>query len=310
MTRMAFVDGYRHEAVAYRGRADFVATTCDFVRDGLESGDRILVVVRPDEIEALRDELGPAAELVAFSDMSVVGRNPARLIAVWRQFAANPRPGRGVGEPIWSSRPPAELVEAQLHEALLNVALPPNARLWLRCPYDQDSLDPDVLDRMRLHHPYVDGTSGGELESPRDLFGLPLPAAPPDAVRLRGESLPWGELLHAVRDFVYAQASAAGLDEGRTLDLVLAVSEATGNSLRHGSGNPAVAAWAEGDRFICEVRDDGTIDDPLVGRSPDDDREGGWGLWLANQFCDLAQIRSPAQALGGGTQVRLHMIVS
>jgi hypothetical protein len=30
---------------------------------------------------------------------------------------------------------------------------------------------------------------------------------------------------------------------------------------------------------------------------------GGWGLWIANQACDLVQLRS----LGGGTVARLHM---
>jgi Histidine kinase-like ATPase domain len=57
------------------------------------------------------------------------------------------------------------------------------------------------------------------------------------------------------------------------------------------------------DAAICEVRDRGYLDQPLAGReSPARDAEGGRGLWLANQFCDLVQIRSSE----AGTVVRLH----
>ena len=37
------------------------------------------------------------------------------------------------------------------------------------------------------------------------------------------------------------------------------------------------------------------------GRTSDDG--GGWGLWLANQLCDLVQLRT----LPDGNVVRLHL---
>ena len=47
-------------------------------------------------------------------------------------------------------------------------------------------------------------------------------------------------------------------------------------------------------------------DDPLVGRvKPVPTQVGGRGLWLANQFCDLVQIRSGDD----GTAVRLQMAI-
>ena len=62
--------------------------------------------------------------------------------------------------------------------------------------------------------------------------------------------------------------------------------------------------WVEGDALICEVRDAGRIDDPLVGRSrPPASRGSGFGLWLANQLCDLVQIRSNDR----GSVIRLHV---
>ena len=45
--------------------------------------------------------------------------------------------------------------------------------------------------------------------------------------------------------------------------------------------------------LACAVRDNGHIDDPLVGRErPRPEQERGRGLWLANQLCDLVQVRS------------------
>jgi hypothetical protein len=62
--------------------------------------------------------------------------------------------------------------------------------------------------------------------------------------------------------------------------------------------------WQEGDMVVCEVSDRGRLDQPLAGRSrPELDGGAGWGLWLANQLCDLVQLRT----LPDGTIVRLHL---
>ena len=57
--------------------------------------------------------------------------------------------------------------------------------------------------------------------------------------------------------------------------------------------------------MICEVRDRGRLDQPLAGRASARARRpvGGWGLWLANQLCDLVQLRT----LPDGNVVRLHL---
>ncbi len=50
--------------------------------------------------------------------------------------------------------------------------------------------------------------------------------------------------------------------------------------------------------------DRGWISEPLVGRRPPAlERQSGRGLWLANQLCDLVQLRSTPD----GTTVRLHV---
>jgi hypothetical protein len=60
---------------------------------------------------------------------------------------------------------------------------------------------------------------------------------------------------------------------------------------------------ADPDALVVEVRDTGTIEDPLIGRTmPDFGGVSGRGIWMANQLCSLVQVRSGRD----GTQVRLH----
>jgi anti-sigma regulatory factor (Ser/Thr protein kinase) len=107
-----------------------------------------------------------------------------------------------------------------------------------------------------------------------------------------------------VREFVTACAAGAGLGSEKLGDLVLAATEIAANSVRHGGGRGVMRIWHEEDALICEVHDEGRIAEPLVGRvRPTDGQIGGYGLWLANQLCDLVQVRAfPTEGV-----VRLHM---
>jgi anti-sigma regulatory factor (Ser/Thr protein kinase) len=112
-----------------------------------------------------------------------------------------------------------------------------------------------------------------------------------------------GELA-SLRAETEARASAAGLGEDRCADLALAVHEVAVNSCEHGGGGGELRIWEDAGALVCEVRDSGLIADPLVGRRlPSWDDDGGRGLWLVNQLCDLVQIRSGDT----GTTVRLHV---
>ena len=88
---------------------------------------------------------------------------------------------------------------------------------------------------------------------------------------------------------------------------MLAVSEIAANSACHRDGSGTFAVWITDASVICEVRDRGRIEHPLAGRlRPGPDQPGGRGLWLANQLCDLVQIRVTAR----GSTVRLHQHAS
>ena len=74
--------------------------------------------------------------------------------------------------------------------------------------------------------------------------------------------------------------------------------------VRHGGGHGTLRLWSDGGWLVCEVSDPGHIRQPLVGRiRPASGQLSGRGIWLANQLCDLVQIRSSV----AGTTVRMHM---
>lgn len=301
--------GFRHDALLYSGTDQFVREMTSFVVDGLEREEPVLVVVVPPKIDLLRESLGDWARDVRFADMAEIGRNPSRIIPVWKDFVdtfAGETPVRGIGEPIWASRTPDELVEAQRHEALINLAFE-GAPAWILCPYDTASLDGTVIDEAFRSHPVV--SAGGHaaasdryrgLDAIAAPFAAPLPPPPPDHVRLPVETGGLG----SIRRFLAGYASAAGMRKPRVHDLVLAVNEVATNTLRHSPGPGVFRAWQEDDAVVVEVSDGGLIDHPLAGReAPRPEQESGMGLWIVNQLCDLVQVR----ALDEGSLVRLRM---
>jgi len=301
---------FQHEAYLYRGEAEFVTSATAFIREGLAGGEAVMVAVIKPKIDLLHAQLNGEADQVRFVDLVKLGRNPARILPVWREFAeenlADSRPVRGIGEPIWDGRGAAEIAESQLHEAQLNLAFDDGPGFRLRCPYDVEALDRSVVEAAQRSHPVV-VDAGGHRESARyagaeyaaAAFGDPLPEPPvrPDRLVFGPDDLP------RVREIVIDRAVALHLDDERAGELVLAVHEVATNSLRYGGDGGTLRVWQESGVLVCEIRDRGRINEPLVGRAlPAVFDEGGRGLWLANQLCDLVQIRSSPS----GTVVRMH----
>jgi anti-sigma regulatory factor (Ser/Thr protein kinase) len=300
--------GFQHQALIYEGADEYLAGTMPFVHEALIAGEPLLVAVSADKSELMADELGLDAHRVLFLDMQKVGHNPAAIIPLWRDFVDDHEgmPVWGIGEPAWAARSRAALEECHCHEGLLNVAFVPGSAWSLLCPYDAESLGDEVLERVSLTHSHV--TRGGRTEksdrfqAQPDCLGGELP--PP---RSSPEILGFGiGQLSEVRRRVARVAERAGLDPRGVADLVTAVSELAANSVMHGGGSGTLRLWCEGDHLLAEVEDRGLIEEPLVGRMrPTISQEGGRGLWLANQLCDLVQIRSTGD---GGTRVRLHVL--
>jgi anti-sigma regulatory factor (Ser/Thr protein kinase) len=302
------VTEFRHEALLYRGPDEFGATLLPIIRSGIDAGDSVLVAVDRDKAERLRGDLGEDSSLVRFVDMRSVGRNPARIIPVWQSFVArhagSGRGALGVGEPVWSGRSADELEECELHESLLNVAFSGGAAWRLVCPYDVVHLSEGEIRTAFDTHPAVPRFPATadpiRLRGVPQRFRTPLtePSEPHDEITFESASA-----LAGLRAAVTSLALEAGLNRDRAGDMALAVSEVGTNSIRHGGGRGTLRIWHTPDAFVCEVRDRGHIDDPLVGRIvPEPMADGRRGLWLVNQLCDLVQLRS----LDDGVVVRLH----
>jgi anti-sigma regulatory factor (Ser/Thr protein kinase) len=289
----------------YSGEQQLVDGLLQFLRDGIERSEPTLVVLAAPKIAALKDALADDAERVEFADMDDVGANPARIIPAWREFV-DAHPGehlRGIGEPIWAERSDAEMSECHRHEGLLNVAFDDAPGFWLLCPYDTTTLDPADVQRACATHPHVAGLPSAAypgVDVHAGPFTEALAEAPADAREVTFE----GDSLNVVRSLVSDVTAEAGLEWPRAEDFLLAVSEVAANSVVHGGGEGVLRLWLDDTTLLADVIDGGHIDAPLAGRErPGQGQYHGYGLWLANQLCDLVQVRTfPA-----GSTVRLHM---
>lgn len=329
---------FHHEALLYDGDEAYLDATIPFIRDGLDAEEPVLVVVGSDKIELLRGALGTKVDAVSFVNMTELGRNPARIIPVWQEFldgrqALEARDtgisngsgdkGRGIGEPIWAGRSTNELIECQRHEHLLNIAFRESTSFRLLCPYNTALLDDSTIDEARRSHLHVTnlgvaGTSNvfGGRYTAVDAFSGTLPP-PPDvsiATSFKGR-----QALQGIRELVRSHAYSFGLSPSRVDDAVIAVNELATNSVCHGGGEGHLRLWPEHDTqgthtqgthtqgtdsLVIEIEDAGTIVEALAGRSmPLLESDGGRGLWLVNQLCDLVQVRSSPER----TVVRIHM---
>ena len=295
---------FDHHAVFCRGLDDLLARVVPFVREGVGRGEPVLVALPPDRLVAVESALGEEATRVDFVDMGELGANPACILPEWRRFLEDTEgPVRGVSEPAWSGRRLPELEEVALHEALLNLAFE-RGRAWrLLCSYDVTTLPPHVIEEVSRTHPSCRGCGpAGGYDGPREArrrFTARLPAAPDFA-----ERLDFGhDDLAGLRSVVTRLAQQAKVPGGKVDDLVLAAHELAANSVLHGGGTGVLRSWADGGAFVIEVSDAGVIDDPLVGRDLLVElAENGRGIWMANQLCDLVQVRSRE----AGTVVRLY----
>ena len=295
---------YRHEAFLWNGRADFVDGLLPFIEEGIHGGEAVLVAAVPEHWEWLSDSLGSRASGVQFVDMTRLGRNPARIIPACQQFlndwSGYERPARAIGEPMWEGQRPEEVLECQLHEALMNLAVDPEMPFWVLCPYDAGHLDADLLAEASRSHPAL--TTTASYQGSRNyrghhhaqaLFARDLP--PMDGPVTEMKMTPRG--LAAAADTVTLQGVCGNLSPDQVSNLTHAVRSLAGDSLNRGAQLLTLRLWDRPDALVCELADSTLIHDLLIGRLEQD------SVWLANQLCDLVQVRSG----NSGTVIRIHV---
>lgn len=290
---------FRHQAILYTGTDDFVTLASPLVQAALDADKPVLVALTPTALGGLRESLGSDAERVRWVDITRIGHNPARIIPVWRGFVAHHRkdgqrrPVFGIGQPIYAGRTPAETVEAERHEALLNLAFADTPSFDLYCPYDVGTLDAEVVDAAARTHPHV---QAGDARQPSPAYRPEALAGAFTAPLSTGEGPAWQMSLGRrsmadVHRFVVDHACRPVFDGTRGErpgDLALAAVAVTA-----GLGGQRLRMWLERGQVVVEIEGRVPIVDPLAGREwPAPTGEPEHGLWLANQLCDLVQWRS------------------
>lgn len=298
--------GIRHVAWSYGTQDEYVAGVGEFVQSGVSAGEPVLVALPGDRLAASWDR--PAKSGTRTLDAADLGRNPARMMPVVRAFA-DEHPGqhiRVVSELAWAGRSAAELSEVARYEMTVNRAFA-TTPVTMLCLYDAAKLPRSTISVACSSHPWM--RRGGrerrsaEFLPAQDGQGRPEPLTviPPDA-----QTMSYQNDLRPVRALVAAEADRAGLSSSRRTDLVIAASEVAANTLKHTDRPGLVRIWVTSDEILCQFDDSGHITDPLAGYGrPFADEPGGQGLWLVNQVCDLAEIRSSAL----GTTIRMHMFL-
>ncbi len=300
-------NAYRHEALIYSGLDDFLQETLTFIEDGITADEPVLVVLDEDKIDAIQFELGPQANPVMFADMTDVGANPGRIIGRWHGFLADHRHARavrGIGEPIYAGRSPAVLEECQLLESLLNVAFPTTTRLMDTLPV-----------RRRVHCPTMSwprrfarirtwsaSRNGSRVCATGRLIRHACSAAGSSPVPGDSTNVAFGrDDVAELRHFIARYALDRRFVAAQVGEIEIVVSEIATNAIQHGGGQGIARVWEHDRVLYFEIEDRGWFTNPLAGRIPPGPTDpSGRGLWIANQLCDLLQIRNHAS----GTVVR------
>ena len=299
--------GLRHDAYFYDDGDRYVTDVLRFVRDGLARDEPVLVAVPDTNLDQLRTGLSPAeARQVRFYDMTVVGRNPGRVLgSLLGAFVRAHVDGdvRIVSEVVWPARTDQEYPACLEHEALVNVALADTAAHVL-CPYDVIGLPPFVLSDAARTHPVLvrDGEcranpSYAEPHATAAHADRPL-SPPPDDAEIVVVNTITGP--RTVRRVAYVFGERMGLSPERLDDLTITVHELAVNTIVHGGGTGLMSIWAADGHVVVQIDDGGRITDPLVGRRPPEPSGIGHGLAVVHQVADLVRVHRT----GEGTTVR------
>ncbi|OBB84406.1 sensor histidine kinase [Mycobacterium sp. 852002-30065_SCH5024008] len=301
--------GLLHSALIYQSQQEYLDFVTRFVSDGLAMDEAVMVAVPSEQLALLHDALGTfesSADL-QMVDITEVARNPSRLMAMEGAFVDDhpDQRVRIVSQVAWPGRTAEELVACVEHEALVNGAMDGYQVTGL-CLYDGRRLDDDVLADARATHPLL--WSGDALQRSADYApdaalqrcNRPLPGNPGAVTYLVKKSSD----LSPARSFATNYAGWIGLSQDGIEDLQLVATELASNSLMYTDGACQLAFWRDDGYLVCEARDTGCFDDPLVGRmDPGPCGPASRGLYLVNAISDLVRTHTTTS----GTTIQAYL---
>ncbi|MCW2912249.1 MAG: putative anti-sigma regulatory factor, serine/threonine protein kinase [Actinomycetia bacterium] len=285
-----------HRVLFYDREEEFLTTTAPFLREGLATDDVILAVAPPAKIDALRDTLGQDASSMRFIDATEFYRHPVRAIAAYSDLMRShaPRRVRGIGELDWRGLTPLETAEWTRYESIVNAAFATSG-VQAICSYDKRSAGPEALSAAVRTHSEVLGDHGSATgyTNPEvfnaDLDRSPLPPPPPQAEFRLIE----GEHLQDLRSFVAERADRHGMAREALGNLLMAVTEAATNAIKHGTPPASVRLWTAAGYLVCEITDHGHWEPgALLGLIPPATTPPRFGIWGMRMLTDIVQIRT------------------
>jgi anti-sigma regulatory factor (Ser/Thr protein kinase) len=307
LTASAQLPAYDHCALLYHSEREYVDRLVQFITEGLDAAEPLLMWLPSDRLALLRGPLGRAAAHVTMADITGIGRNPGRLLAAQLAFVERhpDQRVRIIAEPVWAGRTAFECLACMEHEALANIAFAGLDVAGL-CLYDASCLDKRVLADVRLTHPEI--CQGGSRKRSReyavdaalDQCNQPLETSPAAVTHTVCD--PAG--LAGARRVGERYGRLLGMSVDRLSDLILVATELATNSLNHAGGTCRLAFWYQAGHVVCEARDTGQWSDPLAGRRPPAAAGAGpYGLLVVNAIADLLRVHTAS----AGTTIQAYL---
>jgi anti-sigma regulatory factor (Ser/Thr protein kinase) len=299
-------DQLSHHALFYDGDDQLARVVAGVVRTPKRFGHPVLIALPGERLAVVQERLAGRPSGLTWFDPE--GRHPREVVNdVLAPFVAE-----HVGQPVqivlqllWPGRTPDDQTAVVEEEALLNLVFA-HRPVTMLCPYDVSSLgEAERVNARRTHHHVLSPGSRRETMEWDGVteFLVGLPPLPPVPRHAEGMVVADASDVMKARNLVGDLATQAGLPGDRIHDLQLAVSEATGNIIRHGRDPGLLQVWGESGVVTCQVHDEGELTTPLRRREDPNGHEGGYGYVLMNGLCDLVQVRTELQ----GTTVRLRV---
>lgn len=297
-----------HDALIYGTDEALVDTLVPWLQEGQAQGDGAVVVSTAPHIDQFRDSLGADGDSVSFIAADDFYVQPVQTIAAWQRMlvdaaAADIAYTRIVGEVAFGSTPDVQTSWTR-YESALNAVFE-HSPAWIVCPYDSRVLPRDVIDEASRTHPTVWNSTRHKSDRYEVPARLLREIVEPSRAVTGAPDVELGidDRMGEVRGLVRTAGLQAGLARARVEELVLAVSELAGNTVRHAGGGGRLALWITSEGIVCEVTDrGGGLHDPFAGLvPPKPSASAGMGLWIARQLSDSFAIG----AGDDGTTVRI-----